>query len=97
MFKLIGHLVVFVVGAGVGVWWGVHHPEQAQNLAAVEQAKIEQAIAQGKQQALQAVQTDMNNNPSAVPANPAALSHLQQMMQQAKNDITNAQTKITGQ
>jgi hypothetical protein len=97
MFKLIGHLVVFVVGAGVGVWWGVSHPQMAQNLATMEQVKIQQAIAQGKQQALQAVQTDLTASPTGMP-NPATFTaHVQKMLADAKNDINSAQTKLSGQ
>jgi hypothetical protein len=46
MFRLIVNIVFFVVGAGLGVLWGVNHPSQAQNIATREQitaskAKIE--------------------------------------------------------
>jgi hypothetical protein len=41
--KLISHLLILAVGAGLGIWWGVNHPTEAQNLAAREQAAVSQA------------------------------------------------------
>jgi hypothetical protein len=41
--KLILHLIVFAAGAGLGVWWGVNHPSEAQNVAAREEAAAAQA------------------------------------------------------
>ena len=43
MIKLITHVLVFAVGAGAGVYWGVNHPSQAQHIADMEQARIDQA------------------------------------------------------
>jgi hypothetical protein len=43
MAKLITHLLVFAIGAGVGVYWGVHNPTDAVRLSNLEQAKMEQA------------------------------------------------------
>jgi hypothetical protein len=49
--KLILHLIVFAVGAGVGIWWGANHPTEAQNISAQEEvqtAKIQAAVSQEK-------------------------------------------------
>ena len=49
--KLISHLLILMVGAGLGIWWGVNHPEAAQNVAANEEqqaAKIQAAVSQEK-------------------------------------------------
>ncbi len=43
MFKLITHVLVFALGAGAGVYWGVNHPSQAQQIEMREQARIDQA------------------------------------------------------
>ena len=43
MLKLIGHVVVFALGCGVGIWYGVHHQAQAQNIVAHEQVVAAQA------------------------------------------------------
>lgn len=50
MLKLIFCLIIFAAGVGVGIYWGVSHPNQAANVAQTEaddtasiQAKIKQA------------------------------------------------------
>jgi hypothetical protein len=56
MLKLISHIIVLLIGASLGVWWGVYHPAQATNLVAQEQADI----ARAKVELLQ----KLNGNPS---------------------------------
>jgi hypothetical protein len=56
MFKLISHTVLLLIGASLGVWWGVYHPVAAQNLVQQEEAHI----AQAKVELLQ----KLNGNPS---------------------------------
>jgi hypothetical protein len=101
MFKLIGHVVIFFIGAGVGVYWGVHHPTQAANLADTETARIQQAVAAAKQQVLQQVVTEQSTaNPDASkPGTPAAnhLSKYQQMLQNAQSEFNSASLKLNGQ
>jgi hypothetical protein len=41
--KFIFHVLIFAVGAGAGVWWGVNHPRAAQNLDAQIQAEVSKA------------------------------------------------------
>jgi hypothetical protein len=46
MIRFIIHCLVFVVGIGLGIVWGVHHPSEAADIARREQiasskAKIE--------------------------------------------------------
>ena len=43
MFKLISHALLLLIGASLGVWWGVYHPVAAANLVQQEQARIAQA------------------------------------------------------
>jgi hypothetical protein len=57
MFKLISHTLILLVGASLGVWWGVYHPVAAQNLEQHE----ESIIAQAKVDLLQ----KLRDNPSA--------------------------------
>jgi hypothetical protein len=97
MFKLIGHLVVFVIGAGLGVWWGVHNPVQAQNVAAVEEAKMNQYIALGKQQALQSVQQAQAAAPPTAPASPNVMDMVQKELQKANDQYLNAKKQVAGQ
>jgi hypothetical protein len=42
--RSIIHILVFVVGVGVGVIWGVHHPQAAQNV----DLRIQKEVAEGK-------------------------------------------------
>jgi flagellar basal body-associated protein FliL len=97
VIKLVVHLVVFAIGAGVGVWWGVNHPQQAQNIAAVEQAKMNQYIAMGKQQALQDVQQAQAAAPANAPASPNVMDIVQKKLQQANDDFNTAKKQISGQ
>jgi len=46
MLRLIVNVVIFAIGVGLGIVWGVHHPTQASTIALHEQiaaskAKIE--------------------------------------------------------
>jgi hypothetical protein len=40
--KLLIHLVVFSVGCGMGIWWGVNHPVEAANIHDLEEQKAAQ-------------------------------------------------------
>ena len=40
MIRLLLILVALAVGFGVGVYWGVHHPADAQKLASVEERQF---------------------------------------------------------
>lgn len=93
MIKLAIHLVVFAIGAGVGVWWGVNHPQQAQNIAAMEQTYI----AQGKQQALQEVQQAQAAAPASAPASPSVMDLVQKRLQQANDEYNTAKKQLAGQ
>ncbi|MDP9174456.1 MAG: hypothetical protein M3O30_11400 [Planctomycetota bacterium] len=37
--KLLIHLIVFAAGAGLGIWWGVNHPNEAATIAQREQTE----------------------------------------------------------
>jgi len=41
--RLFADIIIFLVGAALGVWWGVYHPVQAAHVADVEQ-RTEQKI-----------------------------------------------------
>src|SRR5436309_2767584 len=49
--KTIIFLLGLAIGCGGGVWWGVHHPEQAADFA----KKEEELVLKGKMQATQAI------------------------------------------
>lgn len=40
MFKLITLVLGMGIGFGGGVWWGVHHPNEAANLSAQEEQEV---------------------------------------------------------
>jgi hypothetical protein len=83
MFKIIGHLVVFVVGVGAGVWWGVNNPTEAAKLAGGEQARIQQAVAIAKRDLLRAAPT---SGPSS--------DWVQDQLQKAEKDVKNSGTNL---
>jgi hypothetical protein len=51
--KLVTHLVVFALGIGAGIYWGVQHPTAAADLAGREQLKIQAAVSAAKIDLLQ--------------------------------------------
>ncbi|MGD0462388.1 MAG: hypothetical protein ABSB74_07855 [Tepidisphaeraceae bacterium] len=83
--KLILHLVVFLAGAGLGIWWGVNHPAEAQNISAQEQA----AISKGKIE----IMTKLLGRDAVKPESTAEfkqmLSDEQQKLQDAKSKLGN--------
>jgi hypothetical protein len=98
MFKLISHLLVFVAGAAVGVYWGVHNPTAAANISDAEQARINQAVALAKQNVLQKVVADQSATPPAgQPAMASHLSQYQQMLDQTNKEYEAAKAKLNGQ
>ncbi len=101
LVKLITHSAVFLVGAGAGVYWGVHNPVQAANVSSIETAKIQAAVAQAKQQLLQQVVAEQNTTPgpSGQPdaGTAAHLSKYQQWLNTAQQDLNTAQSKLNGQ
>lgn len=61
--RLITYAIVFILGAGAGIWWGSQHPDKAADIAskeAVETAKLQTAITTAKIDALEEV---LNNGP----------------------------------
>ncbi|HEX4052721.1 MAG TPA: hypothetical protein VHX86_00510 [Tepidisphaeraceae bacterium] len=87
--KLISHLLILVVGAGLGVWWGVNHPEAAQNVATNEEqqaAKIQEAVSKEKivllKKFLDTTQPDQSS------------SEFKQMLNQEKQNLQNAKAKL---
>lgn len=90
MFKHIVHIIFFAAGAGVGIWWGVNHPTQAQNLAAQEQIKVQQAIDAANQK-IQQLEVQSGGNPTAL-ANDAnnKATKVKSIFQQLTTDLQSA-------
>jgi hypothetical protein len=78
--KLISHLLLFLLGGAVGVYWGVNHPD----LAAKEQLKINAAVSQAKIELLQRF-----NSGDTKADYQHMLSDEQQKLAQAKQQIGN--------
>jgi hypothetical protein len=100
MFKIISHAVIFLAGAGAGVYWGVHHPTQAASLSDMEAAKAQQAIAQAKLEVLQ--QVGPNQPPPPPGTTPAAAAastqnKYQQLLQTAQQELNAAKSKLGNQ
>ena len=73
MIKMIFLLVGLAVGFGGGVYWGVHHPVEAQKLAAEEERRVMEAkIAATK--ALKEKLDQIINRPAAGGETPAGTS-----------------------
>ena len=81
--KLLFHLVVFAVGAGLGIWWGVNHPSEAQDVAAREQAAVATARIELLQKFLGTTQPDQQN------------AEFQQMLDQEKQKLQSAEQKLS--
>lgn len=87
--KLLSHLLILLVGAGLGIWWGVNHPEAAQNVAANEEqqaAKIQAAVSREKivllQKFLGTTQPDQTS------------TEFKQMLEQEKQNLQDAKAKL---
>jgi hypothetical protein len=88
--KLLFHLIVFAAGAGVGIWWGVNHPMEAQNISAQEEiqsAKIQAAVSQEK--------IDLMNRLLGHDAvKPADTAAFKQMLSDEKQKLQDAKAKL---
>ena len=82
-----------------GIWWGVYHPTEAQDVAASEQAKIQTAVAIAKRDLLQKVIAEQSADaPSsgATAAAPATVNHLniyQEWLKKASDEVKNSGTQ----
>jgi hypothetical protein len=76
--KLISHLILFALGAGAGVYWGVNHPD----LAAREHLKIQAAVSQAKIELLQRFSTG------------DASANYQKMLEDEKQKLSQANQQI---
>jgi hypothetical protein len=99
MFKHLVHLIFFAAGAGVGIWWGVNHPTQAQDLAAQEQAKVQQAIDAANTKIAQLEGQSGTTPPAAGAPSPLAqdanakATKLKSIFDQLTNDVKSATAK----
>jgi hypothetical protein len=87
--KLILHLMVFFAGAGVGIWWGVHHPVAAQNVSDQEEqhiAKLQVDFSNEKISLLQKFLGNSNPDQNA--------SDFKQMLTDEKQKLQNATAKL---
>jgi hypothetical protein len=75
-------LVIFAVGAGLGIWWGVSHPAEAQNVAAREQAAVAQAKIEVLEKFMGTTQPDQRG------------AEFQQMLDQEKQKLQDAKSKL---
>ncbi|MGA2233675.1 MAG: hypothetical protein ABSH22_22445 [Tepidisphaeraceae bacterium] len=88
--KHIVHILFFIAGAGVGIWWGVDHPTQAQKVATTEEtdtAKIEAAVAQAKIELLSKFTSYSSTQPSDQ-------AQFKQMLSDEKVKLSDATSKL---
>jgi uncharacterized membrane protein len=89
--KLVFHLIVFLAGAGVGIWWGVNHPSQAQTVSSTEvqeAARIQATVSQEKIALLQRFLGTSDPN-QAKSDFKQMLSDEQQKLESAKSELGN--------
>ncbi|MGA3065455.1 MAG: hypothetical protein ABSF29_01275 [Tepidisphaeraceae bacterium] len=81
--RSIIHILVFVVGLGVGVVWGVHHPQAAENV----DLRIEKEVAQAKLDLLNRFKND----------DPKAAANYQQDVNDAQSKLDEANKALNNQ
>ena len=87
--KFIFHIIFFFAGAGVGIWWGVNHPTQAQSVSATEEqeaAKIQAAVSTEK--------IDLINKFMGHASNDQDAADLKQMLSDEKQKLQTATAKL---
>jgi hypothetical protein len=87
--KHIVHIIFFVAGAGLGIWWGVNHPSAAQNVANTEQdqaSRVEDAVKKAKIELL-----DKLMNSDSAKQDQAAFK---QMLSNEKQKLQSAATSV---
>jgi hypothetical protein len=107
--KFLYHIVIFVVGLGLGLWIGVKYPAQSQNVADEESrqaARIQAAVSREKidllNRFLGSHATASNasaNNPNAnangsTTVAPDAKAEFNQMLQDEKQKLNDATAKL---
>jgi len=81
--KFILHIVIFAVGAGAGVVWGVHHPQAAQNV----DLRIQKEVSQAKVELLN----------KFISENPKSAASYQQMATDAQKKLDDANQQLNSQ
>ncbi|MGA2443602.1 MAG: hypothetical protein ABSH08_21830 [Tepidisphaeraceae bacterium] len=80
--KHLYHLIIFAAGLGLGIWWGVNHPSEAQMVATREQAAVSQAKIDLLQRFLGKSNPDQAN------------ADFKQMLNDEKQKLQNATAKL---
>jgi uncharacterized membrane protein len=88
--KLILHVIFFIAGAGVGIWWGVNHPTQAQSVSATEEQEVAKIQAAASQEKIDLINRFMGHAPSDQDA-----ADLKQMLSDEKQKLQTATAKLS--
>jgi hypothetical protein len=83
MMKLISHIVIFALGATLGIMWSVKHPAAAQNADLQIQAKVSEA------------KIDLLKRIAA--ENPSSAAKYQQEAQQEQTNLDNTNKQLANQ
>jgi hypothetical protein len=98
--KLISHLVLLILGAAIGLWYGVNHPTQAAKIAAHEK----QIVAQAKVEILEKLHS--SSTPTAPPSSGVTSGttttvvpgdKVQQMLDQSHHELDDANKALQNQ
>ncbi|HEY1921623.1 MAG TPA: hypothetical protein VGG44_02565 [Tepidisphaeraceae bacterium] len=90
--KLISHLLILLVGAGIGIWWGVNHPSEAQNIhdqEEIQAAKVQAAVSQEKIDLMNRLLGQDSVKPADTAAFKQMISDEKQKLQDAKSKLPN--------
>ena len=107
MFKLIILVLGLVIGFGGGVYWGVHHPDQASSLSAQEEEQFlraQQSLAQQTKSTLDRLASKRNSTNVNIPgvsnlvdSNAPGASvdaDLQDLQQKAQAQLNSVQSRL---
>jgi len=81
--KLISHIIIFALGAGLGILWSVKHPAAAQNVDLQVKAEVSKA------------KIELLNRIAA--ENPSTAAKYQQEAQQEQTNLDNTNKQLANQ
>ena len=87
--KLITHLIVFALGCGIGIWYGVNRPSQAQNIAAQEQ----KAVAEAKIKVIEELHPELTGGGPVPPGD----EKYEAALQKSQQELDAANKQLNGQ